>query len=73
MASTEVGTENNRTQIPAGGDVEQIPAGGDVDRTTQDLIHLDLNNLNGGVFFVLLGIFTTLSCVQSESEPEIFL
>ena len=40
MASTEVGTENSRTQTPAGGDV---------DRTTQDLIHLDLNNHNGSV------------------------
>ena len=49
MSSAEVGTENNRTQIPAGGDVTQIPTGGDVDRTTQDLIHLDLNNHNGNV------------------------
>ena len=42
MASTEVRTENNRTQIPAGDDV---------DRTTQDLNHLDLNNHNGSVLF----------------------
>ena len=41
MASTEVGTDNNRTPTPTGGDV---------DRTTQDLIHLDLNNHSGSVF-----------------------
>ena len=41
MASTEVGTDNNRTPTPTGGDL---------DRTTQDLIHLDLNNHNGSVF-----------------------
>ena len=60
MASVEVGTENNRTQFPAGGDVTQIPAGGDVDRTSEDLIHLNLNNHNGSVFSCFFSCATYL-------------
>ena len=60
MASTEVGTENNRTQIPAGGDV---------DRTTQDLIHFDLNNHNGSVFSCFL-VVRLLLVERDLSNPS---
>ena len=52
MASTNVGTENNRRQIPDGGDV---------DRTREDLIHLDLNNHNGSVFSCFFSCATAFS------------
>ena len=61
MASTEVRTENNRTQIPAGDDV---------DRTTQDLNHLDLNNHNGSVFFVFFGNFHRVKICSDRAKAS---